>query len=91
MLISGGGTIVLDSDAHSLNYLDRRNGVKDMANRVDKGINIDDDVLIGMNTIILKGVHIGARSIIGAGSVVTKDVPCDCLAARNPAKVIKKL
>ena len=44
-----------------------------------------------MNTIILKGVHFGARSIIGAGSVVTKDIPCDCIAAGNPAKVIKKL
>lgn len=87
----GGGTIILDSDAHSLNYLDRRNGVKDMTNRVDKGIVIDDDVLIGMNTIILKGVHIGARSIIGAGSVVTKDIPCDCIAAGNPAKFIKMI
>lgn len=85
----GGAVLILDSDAHSLNYLDRRNGKKDMLNRRDKGIVIDDDVLIGMNTIILKGVHIGARSIIGAGSVVTKDIPCDCIAAGNPAKVIK--
>lgn len=82
---------MLDSDAHSLNYLDRRDGLKDMANRVDKEIVIDDDVLIGMNTIILKGVHIGARSIIGAGSVVAKDIPCDCVAAGNPARVIKMI
>lgn len=58
-----------------------------MSNR-NKGIVIDDEVLIGMNIIILKGVHIGARSIIGAGSVVVKDIPCDCIAAGNPAKVI---
>ena len=65
--------------------------MKDMANRVDKEIIIDDDVLIGMQVTILKGVHIGARSIIGAGSVVTKDVPCDCIAAGNPARVVKMI
>ena len=57
----------------------------------DKEIIIEDDVLIGANVIILKGVHIGARSIIGAGSVVTKDVPEDCIVAGNPAKVVKIL
>ncbi len=60
-----------------------------MKNRIDKEIVIEDDVLIGMNSIILKGVHIGARSVIGAGSVVTKDIPADCIAAGNPARVIK--
>jgi len=62
-----------------------------MANRIDKEIIIDDDVLVGANTIILKGVHIGARSVIGAGSVVTKDIPEDSIVAGNPAKVIKKI
>lgn len=85
----GGGTTVMDSDAHSLNYLHRRKGTIDMANRVDKEIVIDDDVLIGAYSIILKGVHIGARSVIGAGSVVAKDIPADCIATGNPAKVIR--
>ena len=80
-----------DTDAHSLSYLHRRNGITDMANRIDKEIIIDDDVLVGANTIILKGVHIGARSVIGAGSVVTKDIPEDSIVAGNPAKVIKKI
>lgn len=44
---------------------------------------------IGANSLILKGVHIGARSIVGAGSVVTKDVPSDTIVAGNPAKIIK--
>ena len=52
---------------------------------------IEDDVLIGTNCIILKGVTIGARSIIAAGSIVTKSIPADCIAGGNPAKVIKYL
>lgn len=81
----------MDTDAHSLNYFDRRDGDVDMSNRVDRPIVIEDDVLIGAYAIVLKGVTIGARSVIGAGSVVTKDVPADCVAAGNPAKVIKFL
>lgn len=54
-------------------------------------ITINDDVWIGGNSTVLPGVTIGARTIIGAGSVVTKDIPSDCLAAGNPCKVIKKL
>ena len=85
----GGGTLILDSDAHSLNYIHRRSNIIDQENRIDKGIVIGDDCLIGAKCMILKGVHIGSRSIIGAGSVVTKDIPSDCIAAGNPAKVIR--
>lgn len=87
----GGGTVILDSDCHSLCYLDRRDHSVDQLNKHDKGIVIEDDVLVGAFCIILKGVHIGARSIIGAGSVVTKDIPSDCIAAGNPCKVIKSI
>ena len=52
---------------------------------------IEDDVFIGANCIVLKGVTVGARSIIAAGSVVTKSIPADCLAGGNPAKVIRSL
>lgn len=90
-MLKSGGTILMDSDAHSLSYVDRRESVQDMKNRIDKEIVVNDDVLIGANSIILKGVHIGARSVVGAGSVVTKDVPSDCIVAGNPAKVIKGL
>ena len=50
---------------------------------------IEDDCFIGAGSIILKGVHIGARTIIGAGSVVTKDIPADVTAGGNPCKVMK--
>ena len=53
----------------------------------EKPVVIGDDVWIGGNVIILPGVHIGSHSIIGAGAVVTKDVPEYSLAAGNPAIV----
>lgn len=46
---------------------------------------------IGGNTTICPGVSIGNRTIIGAGSVVTKDIPDDVIAAGNPARIIKRL
>lgn len=50
---------------------------------------IEDDVWIGANTIILPGVKIGKGAVIGAGSVVTKDIPAAAIAVGSPAKVIK--
>jgi maltose O-acetyltransferase len=50
---------------------------------------IEDDVWIGARVIVLKGVHIGKGAILGAGSVVTKDVPSYSIVAGNPARVIK--
>ena len=51
---------------------------------------IGNNVHIGDSVIILKNVNIGSGSVIGAGSVVTKSIPADCLAVGNPAKVIKR-
>lgn len=87
----GADCIIMDSDAHSLNFEDRRDGKLDKQNRKSRPIVIEDDVLIGTRSIILKGVIIGARSIIGAGSVVTSNVPSDEIWAGNPAKFVKKL
>ena len=85
----GGNCILIDTDAHSLDYIQRRYYRTDFG--ISKPIVIGDDVLIGMNTIVLKGVTIGARSVIGAGSVVTKSIPPDSVACGNPARVIKSL
>lgn len=87
----GADAILLDTDAHSLDYVQRRDFRLDQANVRNRQIIIEDDVLIGTRTIILKGVHIGARSIIGAGSIVTNSIPPDCIAGGNPAKIIKYL
>lgn len=87
----GADCILLDSNSHSMNYLDRRDPIKDKTNKIDKAITIDDDVFIGTRCIILKGVTIGARSIIGSGSVVTKSIPADSIAVGNPAKVVRTI
>lgn len=87
----GADTILLDSDAHSLSFRDRRVDELDLKNKVNKPIIIGDDVLIGTRCVILKGVQIGARSIIGSGSIVVGDIPEDCIAAGNPAKVIRRI
>ena len=92
----GGNCLIMDTDTHQIDFLSRR-GQKP-ANKNDitttvqsKPIVIEDDVWIGANCIILKGVTIGARSVIGAGSVVTKSIPADCIAAGNPCRVIREL
>ena len=86
----GGNVRIFDHDFHSLNYLDRRDADRDLENVKKEKVIIEDDVFIGTNVIILKGVHIGARSIIAAGSVVSlKNIPHDSLVAGNPAKIIK--
>lgn len=56
-----------------------------------KEINIKDNVWIGGNVIILPGVTIGENSIIGAGSVVNKDIPSDVIAAGNPCEIIREI
>lgn len=84
----GGCVLITDTNGHPMDYVVRRS-----SNEGTKSapVVIEDDVWIGAHCIILKGVTIGARSVIGAGSVVTKSIPADCVAAGNPCKVIKSL
>lgn len=82
----GACVLITDTDAHPLDYMARRTtneGTKSAP------IVIEDDVWIGAHAVILKGVTIGARSVIGAGSVVTRSIPADSVAAGNPCRVIK--
>jgi acetyltransferase-like isoleucine patch superfamily enzyme len=84
-LFCGGNVSIWDTDFHSLNYKERRNGPEGTKN---KAIKIGNDVFIGANSIILKGVEIGDRAVIGAGSVVTKKIGQDEIWAGNPCRLI---
>lgn len=86
----GGNVRIFDHDFHALDAEVRRGprGCEDCAR---KPVSIGDDVFIGANSILLKGTRIGDRSIIGAGSVVSGIIPPDCVAAGNPAIVVRKL
>lgn len=74
---------ILDSDFHTITY-DGKTSEK------SKPIHIGNHVWIGRSAIVLKGVTIGDGAIIGAGSIVTRDVPPGCLVVGNPARVIKE-
>jgi acetyltransferase-like isoleucine patch superfamily enzyme len=74
---------ILDSDFHELHPERRRGGRPQMA-----AGELEENVFVGDVSKILKGVRIGANSVIGAGSVVTKSIPAGVIAAGNPARVI---
>ena len=87
----GGNCQIMDGDIHNTNWKLRREDRKTKVSYKKAPIVIEDDVWLGSNCIVLKGVRIGARSIIGAGSVVNKDIPSDCIAGGVPCKIIKRL
>ena len=78
---------IIDGSGHDLSFPDVENRGKTKGHT--RPIVIEDNVWIGANSIILPGVKIGTGSIIGAGSVVTKNVPSMSMAAGNPAKLIR--
>lgn len=86
----GGGVRIYDTDFHSLDWHTRRCRQLDLKRKKSLPIVIGNDVFIGARSIILKGVTIGDRSIIAAGSVVTKNIPADCIAGGNPCCIIRK-
>lgn len=86
----GAGSMIFDTDFHSLSWEDRRNGA-DWEKRRKKPVRIGDDVFIGAECLILKGVTIGNKAIIGAGSVVTCDIPEGEIWAGHPARFVRKL
>ena len=101
------GVVIYDHNSHSLDSEERYNDImlvnenlqkgetishfKDWTKVNSKKIIISDNVWIGMDSIILKGVSIGKNSIVAARSLVTKDVPPNVVVGGNPAIIIKKL
>lgn len=77
----GANTYIADTDAHSNDYRASN----------DRPVVIDNNVWLGLNVVVLKGVHIGENSLIGANSVVTKDIPANVIAVGNPCRIIKQL
>lgn len=81
----------MDTNFHSTNWEIRMDRKKDIINAKTAPVKIDDFVFIGARSIICKGVHIGEKSLVAAGSVVVKDIPAGELWGGNPAKFIKKI
>jgi maltose O-acetyltransferase len=79
----GHYSFVMDNDQHDV--------VRHTVLPQSDPVIIEDHVWIGSKVVILPGVRIGSRAVIGAGSIVTKDVPPRCVAAGNPARVLRRL
>jgi acetyltransferase-like isoleucine patch superfamily enzyme len=97
VIISWGVTIV-DHNSHSLYWEQRKNDVSNWARGAKQWegvrrapVMIEDKVWIGFNAIVLKGVTIGEGAIVGAGAVVTRNVPAYTVVAGNPAHPIREL
>jgi maltose O-acetyltransferase len=80
-----GPAVQIYTPMHPLNAEQRR------GKEYGKPVEIGSDVWVGGGAIILPGVRIGARAVIGAGSVVTRDVPEGVFAAGNPCRVIREI
>lgn len=81
-----GPNVQIYTATHPIDHLERASGLE-----FAKPISIGNDVWVGGSAVICPGVTIGDRSIIGAGAIVTKDIPPDSIAVGNPAKVIRRL
>jgi len=81
-----GPAVQLCTATHPISASERRTWLE-----FARPIEIGSDVWVGAGAIICPGVHIGSRSVIGAGSVVTRDIPADVLASGNPCRVTRQL
>ena len=87
--VIGGNVKILDNDFHPVDPALR---ISNPCENYGKApIVIGNNVFVGCNSLILKGVTIGENSVIGAGSVVCNSVPANCVVAGNPARIVKRL
>jgi acetyltransferase-like isoleucine patch superfamily enzyme len=85
----GANCGLFSSDHHPLRPRDRHDRKQEAVKAAP--VTLENDVWIGANAVILKGVTIGAASVVGAGSVVTKSVPPGVVVAGNPARIVKRV
>jgi len=90
-VVIGGNTVIYDTDFHSLDSIQRCSNTEDRCNARWGAVIICDNVFIGAHSTILKGVTIGENSVIGACSVVSKNIPANELWAGNPAVFIRTI
>ena len=83
----GANVTITDTDFHSLAPATRH----DSTAASKAAVRIGRSVFLGTNSIVLKGVTIGDHSVIGAGSVVSRDIPANCVAAGNPCRKLRDL
>jgi acetyltransferase-like isoleucine patch superfamily enzyme len=81
--------IIVDSDFHVI-WPPENRGHSDSTGE-DRAVMIGKNVWLGLNVVVLKGVTIGDNTIIGAGSVVSSDIPANVIAAGTPARVVREL
>ncbi len=81
-----GPAVQVYAATHPLSAAERRTGLE-----AGKPVEVGEDVWVGGGAIICPGVRIGARTVIGAGSVVTRDIPDGVFAAGNPCRVIREV
>jgi len=81
-----GPNVQIYTATHPINFRERATGLE-----YAKPIVIGEDVWVGGSAVVCPGVTIGSRTVIGAGSVVTKDIPEDVFAAGNPCKIIRAI
>lgn len=86
----GADVMIFDTDFHALEPAGRRTN-RDPDQIATAPVVIEKNVFIGARSVVCKGVTIGANSVIGAGSIVTKDIPANTIAAGNPCRVIRPL
>lgn len=93
--LQGNGGIWIGNYVHfasNIGIISANHCLNDQTKHEEHKVIIDDYCWIGMNSVILPGVHLGVRTVVGAGSVVTKSFPEGfCVIAGNPARIIKKL
>ncbi len=98
-VLIGHNSSIFDCDTHPLNAVERHRQFVEIITKGhpyeldlrEQPVTIEDDVWIGCNVVVLKGITIGRGAIVGAGSIVTHDVPPLVLVAGNPARVVREL